>query len=91
MPVFLRVQGYKIYFWSNENDEPIHFHVTKGDPSSNDTKIWVKEDKTFKIAHNKGKVPDRDLMRILILMHSYVDDYIDVWKEHIGTVKYIDQ
>lgn len=43
------------------------------------------------IAHNKGKVPDRDLMRIMILMHTYVDDYINVWKEHIGSVKYIDE
>lgn len=37
MPIFLRVLGYKVYFWSNESGEPIHFHVTKGDPSKNDT------------------------------------------------------
>lgn len=30
MPVYLRTAGYKIYFWSNEKDEPVHFHVTKG-------------------------------------------------------------
>ena len=29
MPQFIRAAGYKIYFWSNENDEPIHFHATK--------------------------------------------------------------
>ena len=24
-----------------EKDEPIHFHITKGNPSENDTKVWV--------------------------------------------------
>ena len=41
MPVYLRTGGYKIYFWSNENEEPIHFHATKGNPSKDDTKIWA--------------------------------------------------
>ena len=27
MPVFLRTRGYKVYFWSNERDEPIHFYL----------------------------------------------------------------
>ena len=47
MPVYLRTLGYKIYFWSNEKDEPIHFHITKGDPSENDTKIWVLSKGSF--------------------------------------------
>ena len=39
MPVYLRTSGYKIYFWSNEQGEPIHFHATKSDPDKNDTKL----------------------------------------------------
>ena len=31
MPQFIRAAGYKIYFWSNEKDEPIHFHAAKGE------------------------------------------------------------
>ncbi|WP_148228243.1 DUF4160 domain-containing protein [Treponema succinifaciens] len=27
MPVYIRTLGYKIYIWSNEKDEPIHFHI----------------------------------------------------------------
>lgn len=27
------VSGYTVYFWSNENDEPIHVHVAKGKPT----------------------------------------------------------
>ena len=52
MPIYIRTLGYKIYFWSNENNEPIHFHIAKGNPSENDTKIWVLSNGSFKIAHN---------------------------------------
>ncbi|MEG1947917.1 MAG: DUF4160 domain-containing protein, partial [Lachnospiraceae bacterium] len=24
------IAGYKIFFWSNENNEPIHIHIAKG-------------------------------------------------------------
>ena len=51
MPQFIKTAGYKIYFWSNEGDEPIHFHVTKGDPSKNDTKVWLLKNGSFMLAH----------------------------------------
>ena len=35
------VSGYSVYFWSNENNEPIHVHVAKGKPTPNATKIWL--------------------------------------------------
>ncbi|MCL2859180.1 MAG: DUF4160 domain-containing protein [Oscillospiraceae bacterium] len=41
VPSIFSFLGYKIYFWSNENYEPIHVHVSKGDPYSNSTKIWL--------------------------------------------------
>ena len=39
MPIYIRTLGYKIYIWSNESDEPIHFHITNGNPSENDAKL----------------------------------------------------
>lgn len=36
--------GYTFYFYSNENEEPIHIHVAKGKPSENSTKRLLKED-----------------------------------------------
>ena len=39
--VFLKVIGYKIYFWSNENNEPIHVHISKGKLTQNSTKVWL--------------------------------------------------
>lgn len=85
MPIFLRTLGYKIYFWSNEGNEPIHFHVTKSDPSPNDTKIWILSDSTFLVAHNKGRIPEKDLSRIVFAMKSFYFDFINFWKAYFDS------
>ena len=38
MPVVLTINGYKFRFYSNENDEPPHIHITKGDGNA---KYWL--------------------------------------------------
>jgi len=38
MPSVLVKDGYRFFFWSNENDEPAHIHVTKG---GNEAKFWL--------------------------------------------------
>jgi len=30
MPTVLQINGYKFKFYSNENDEPAHIHIVKG-------------------------------------------------------------
>lgn len=30
LPSIFTVSGYKVFFWSNENGEPIHVHIAKG-------------------------------------------------------------
>ena len=39
MPKLFTVSGYIVYFWSNEEGEPIHVHVSKGSPTPNATKF----------------------------------------------------
>ena len=80
MPQFIRAFGYKIYFWSNEDGEPIHFHVTKGDPSKSDTKIWLLSNGSLKLAHNKSHIPEKDLSKIFFVMQTYYFDFIEYWK-----------
>lgn len=65
--------GYKIYFWSNENDEPIHIHISKGNPTSNSTKIWLTKSGGTIVANNKSNVPMNDLKKILKVVN---DNYV---------------
>ena len=91
MPQFIRAAGYKIYVWSNEKDEPIHFHATKGNPKENDTKIWLLSNGSFKIAHNKGRISEKDLSRIFSVMQLYYNEYITFWKTYFdGELKFIE-
>jgi hypothetical protein len=38
MPTILRQSGFRFFFYSNENTEPPHIHIEKGDASA---KIWL--------------------------------------------------
>ena len=61
--VLLDFLGYTFYFYSNENGEPIHIHVSKGKPSNNSTKFWIKRNEIV-LEHNKGNIPKSDLKKI---------------------------
>lgn len=39
MPTLLTINGIRFFFYSNENKEPIHVHVTKGSASG---KVWLE-------------------------------------------------
>jgi hypothetical protein len=39
MPTVLLLKGLRFFFYSNENSEPIHIHVTKGGAEG---KIWLE-------------------------------------------------
>lgn len=41
MPSLFVVFGYKVYFWMNKNNKPVHVHICKGKPTSNATKMWI--------------------------------------------------
>lgn len=84
MPIYLRTSGYKIYIWSNERDEPVHFHIAKGNPSDNDTKIWVLSNLSFMIAHNKSRIPEKELTKIFLLMQTYIMDFLQFWRSFYG-------
>ena len=63
LPSIFDFMGYKIYFWANENNEPIYVHVCKGKPTENATKFWIGRD-TIELVHNKSEIPQADLKRI---------------------------
>ena len=41
MPIILLLNGWRFYFYSNENNEPIHIHIQKAEMEA---KFWLKED-----------------------------------------------
>lgn len=65
MPSLFRIGEYIIYFWSNENGEPIHVHISKGRPTANATKVWLTSRGGCVLAHNKSQIPERILRNLM--------------------------
>ena len=83
MPQVFVILGYIVYFWSNENDEPIHVHVCKGSPQKDATKVWITDDGPV-LEHNKSKIPKKDLKRILAWIAMNDELIIKKWQFHFS-------
>ncbi|MFW5649027.1 MAG: DUF4160 domain-containing protein [Candidatus Alkaliphilus sp. MAG34] len=82
MPSFFRIGGYLVYFWSNENFEPVHVHVNKGKPSPNATKVWLTASGGCILVNNSSKIPTKELNSILEVIAAQYFLICREWKEH---------
>lgn len=92
MPQFLRINGYYIYFWSNEGIpiKPVHIHIAKN-ISANATKLWVKEDRILELAKETLQIPQKDLSRMIKILTPLSNDIIEMWEEYFKQpANYID-
>ena len=78
----MKVIGYKIYFWSNENNEPIHVHISKGRLTQNSTKVWLTKAGGCILCNNKSGIPNKDLNKLLSIISRHYFLIISKWKEY---------
>jgi hypothetical protein len=62
MPTVFEANGYRFFFYSNENNEPMHIHVSKG---SAEAKYWMNSNLEESFAYG-FKVRERKEIRSLI-------------------------
>lgn len=65
VPNLFRIGAYTVYFWSNENGEPIHVHVSEGVPQPNATQVWLTRSGQCIVANNNSQIPEARLKKIL--------------------------
>ncbi len=82
MPSLFQIGGYKVFFWSNESDEPIHVHIGRGRPNSHATKIWITSSGGCIVANNNSKIPANDLNKLLEVISAQFFMICDAWKKH---------
>jgi hypothetical protein len=80
MPVVLRIDGFRFFFYSNEGNprEPVHIHVRQG---PNEAKFWLRPD--VRVAYNDG-LTARDLNRAGRLVEGHRDAFERAWNEHFA-------
>lgn len=90
MPNLFSISGYKVYFWANENDEPIHVHVSKGRPSKNSTKLWLTKSGGCIVASNGSHIPTNELQELMDIISAQYFLICAKWKEFflVDEIKY---
>ena len=69
---------------SNENNESIHVHISKGKPTSNSTKVWLTKSGGCILANNNQHIPQNELNSLLEIIPLYYLKIISKWKESYG-------
>ena len=75
MPTVLFINGFRFFFYSNENDEPIHIHVEKGDGNG---KIWLEP--TISIAYMHG-FSSKEINQIVEIVEKEIVTLRNKWNE----------
>jgi hypothetical protein len=78
MPTVLRIDGFRFFFYSNENNEPAHIHVEKG---NDEGKIWLEP--SISVAYFKG-FSSREQNYILEIIRENFPISIKKWYEYFS-------
>lgn len=76
MPTILIIKGYRFYFYSNENNEPIHIHVQK---ANGNAKWWLEPE--MEEAYSYGFTP-RQRRMIKEMVNDNAEQLILAWNEY---------
>lgn len=75
MPTILRLDGYRFFFFSRENDEPPHIHIEFGDKLA---KYWLAP---VELASSQ-RVRSHELGIVRRLVVDHQDEFLKAWNDH---------
>jgi len=81
MPTILYIYGWRLFFYYNELNEPIHIHFEKGDIQ---VKFWIKVDEieiTEAFCYNFTPANKRIIKKII---YQNFDVIVDAWYHHFN-------
>ena len=85
MPNLFTVSGYKVYFWSNENQEPVHVHISKGKPTPNSTKVWLTRTGGCILASTGSSISQKELNELMEIISAQFFLICAEWKKFFLT------
>jgi hypothetical protein len=81
MPTILLVRGWRVFFYSDEGNEPIHVHARKGDC---ECKLWLHTE-LFDVeeawAHHLTPRLRREIRQIIF---NHFDMIVEEWNRRFG-------
>jgi hypothetical protein len=76
MPTVFYFKGYRFYFFSNENGEPIHIHVEKAEGSA---KYWLDQNIVEEYSYGFSARQRKEIRQIII---DNIETIKKAWYEH---------
>lgn len=86
--IFIDYKDLAFYFYSNENNEPIHVHVAHKRPAAKAAKFWVGRNGVT--LADSGSFSKKELNDIEFLLDSHLDIIIAQWSRTFGTANFYD-
>jgi len=84
MPTILLINGWRVFFYSNEGHESPHVHAVKGDA---ECKLWIDIDAyDIQEARSHGMSPRlrREIRKIVFDHFDYIVERWNDWQEQRG-------
>ena len=78
MPKILFVNGFSFFFYSNENNEPVHIHISKGDA---DGKIWLQPSLSVAYFYGFSNTEQKEIIEITIANYKL---FKTKWNEYFS-------
>ncbi len=78
MPTILVRKGWRVFFFANEGNEPIHIHCKKGRAKG---KFWILPDEYDIVkayVRHMTRQEEREIRRILF---DHIDEIAEAWNE----------
>lgn len=78
MPTLLRYNGLRFFFYSNENEEPIHVHVEKGNANG---KIWLEPSIRIEYLIGFNNSEQKDIVEVV---QTHSEEFKKKWNEYFS-------
>lgn len=81
MPTILQVRGWRLFFYTNEGDEPLHIHAHKADA---ECKFWLRADlydATEAWSHGLTARLRREIRKII---YDHFELIVEEWDRFFG-------
>jgi hypothetical protein len=78
MPTILLIFGWRLYFYANEGNEPIHIHCRKGDM---ECKFWLDSENSDVIEVFSYNMNNRDKREIIKIVYEYFEFIESEWEQ----------
>ncbi len=79
MPTIVYIFGWRLFFYSNEGNEPIHIHAEKADM---ECKFWILEESVELKEAYAYNLNQKDRKEIKKIIYQHFDLIVDSWYKY---------